>query len=229
MNTATGWYVEQSKVNPDLFRVIFDFNRRPQYWVHPTVLASLPHASVVTALATARCGAGHLSAWLAQQLGLKPTDDCWDFQEPRRRLFLLSSVTLERLARFCGAALHWPHIAAVIGRTDSSNLKSAIGEDAHHFAMRRGRMVVPEAETVGGASPPAGLASRCLQAGWDMIATALAQDPDGLRLKLKLKLAAVDPLMPTGDVAPEIRERAWQRIRRIGPDVFSEGELKCFA
>jgi hypothetical protein len=229
MNTTTGWYAEQSKLNPDLFRVIFDFNRRPQFWVHPSVLASLPHAPVVTALATSHYGARHLSIWLAQQLGLNAAEDCWDFQEPRRRLILLSHTTLERLARFCGAALHWPRIASVIGRSDIQELKGTLGEDAHSFAMRRGRMVIQEDEAAKAGSSTASLATRCLQAGWELVITALANDPESLRQRLKLKLPSGDLATPVGDVSPETRERAWQHIRKIGPDVFSEGELKCFA
>lgn len=228
MTTHGGWYAGQAKQNPDLFRAVFDFNRRPQHWVHPAVLQTLPHAEVVTSLAGSYHGAGHLAGWLLRQLKLADIEACWDFEEPRRRLFLLSHATLERLARFCGATLHWPRIAAAIGRAEIAEIKGTLGEDAHSFALRRGRMLVPETET---APPTTGIstAQQCLQTGWQLIATALTGDEDAMRRRwwLKLPPGAAGTLPTTAQ--PELRERAWQRVRRISPHVLTEGELKCFA
>lgn len=228
MNTRGGWYAAQSKANPDLFRVIFDFNRRPQHWVHSSVIEGLPHAPVVQALATCVHGAGHLSAWLLQELSLLEHEPCWDFEDPRRRLALLSPATLARLARHCGAALAWPRIASVIGRAEIQELKAALGEDAHAFALRRGRMIVPENEAV---LPEAGdsLTAHALHSGWRLILTAIDDESAAVRRRMELKLPPDLPAMNLGTVALELRDRAWQRIRRISPQVLTEGELKCFA
>src|SRR4051794_25069242 len=62
MTNQSLWYAAQAKANPDLFRVVYDFNRRPQSWVHASVLDALPHAAVVKALAaTTNYGAGHVA------------------------------------------------------------------------------------------------------------------------------------------------------------------------
>lgn len=228
MTTRGGWYAGQAKQNPDLFRAVFDFNRRPQHWVHPAVLQRLPHAEVVTALAGSYHGAGHLAGWLLKQLDLASVEACWDFEEPRRRLFLLSHATLEKLASFCGATLHWPRIAGAIGRAEIQDIKGTLGEDAHSFALRRGRMLVPEAETAPVTSGVP-LSQQSLQTGWQLLATALADEDETVRRRwwLKLPPGAADALPTTAQ--PETRERAWQRVRRISPHVLTEGELKCFA
>src|SRR4051794_35939795 len=116
MSVRGGWYAEQAKVNPDLFRVIYDFNRRPQHWIHPSVVESLPHAPVLHALASTNHGASHVSAWLMRELGLDRDEASWMFEEPRSRLVLLSSSTLRRLASYAGAACCWPRVSTTIGR-----------------------------------------------------------------------------------------------------------------
>ncbi len=228
MNTRGGWYAAQSKANPDLFRVIFDFNRRPQHWLHPSVMELLPHAPVIQALAGSTHGAGHVSAWLMQELDLLEDEPCWDFEEPRRRLNLLTPATLGRLARHCGATLAWPRIAAVIGRAEIQELKAALGEEAHAFALRRGRMIIPENEAVL-PQPGASLAAHVLENGWRLILTAVSEDLGALRRRFKLKLPPDLLSANLGVVAPETRDRAWQRVRKICPQVLTEGEMQCFA
>ncbi len=228
MSTRAGWYAEQSKQNPDLFRAVFDFNRRPQHWLHPEVLQSLPHASVVTALASSYRGAGHLSAWLGQQLGLDELLDCWDFEEPRRRLFLLSHASLERLARFCGATLHWPRIAAMIGRAEIREIKGSLGDDAYTFALRRGRMLLPENEAAPLTSG-APLAAQSLRNGWCLLAAALDGEDEHITRRWRLKLPPADRENLSRPAESGTRERAWQRVRQISPHVLTEGEWKCFA
>ena len=224
------WYAKQAKLNPDLFRVIFDFNMRPQYWVHPQVINSLPHCTVVQALANTTRGSAHLSAWLSRELRLGNGEACWDFEEPRRRLALLGCATLNKFASYAGAAACWPRIAATIGREDLKEIKAALGDEAHVFALRRGRMIVPEKET----SPPAGavpLGEHALDVGWRMLATAVIDDKADVRKRFVLKMPpTVARALAGADPAPaEARDKAWQRLRKISPEVLTEGESQCFA
>ena len=230
MSTRGGWYAAQAKANPDLFRVIYDFNRRPQHWVHPSVIESLPHAPVVKALATTNYGAAHVSAWLTRELKLDQDEACWDFEEPRCRIALLSLGTLHRLACYAGAASCWPSVAATVGRDQLREIKATLGEEAHVFALRRGRMVVPESDT----APTTGttsLAAHALDTGWRMVATAGHDERPAVQRRIALKLPPDVAQSITGKVpAPsEMREKAWQRLRKIAPEVLTEGELKCLS
>ncbi len=228
MSTPGGWYAAQSKKNPDLFRVIFDFNRRPQNWVHAEVLGALPHAKVVTALSGSYHGSAHLAEWVTKELGLESAEPCWDFEDKWQRLALLSTETLGRLARFCGAALSWPKISSIIGKVEMQEVKAALGDDAHAFALRRGRLLVSAEEAVlpEGQDP---LAPHTLEVGWRLVMTAMGEVTEPLRQRFELKMPPGLPKMNLGPVAPELRERAWQRVSKVTPEVLTEGELKCFA
>lgn len=224
------WYAQQAKQNPDLFRVIFDFNRRPQHWVHPDVLSTLGHGNVMQALSSTNHGSKHLAQWLERELNLDPASVCWDFQEPRRRLALLSSSTLHKLARYAGAAACWPLIAVTISRDDLREIKTAIGEEAHVFALRRGRMIVPEQEAVA-PSKNQSLADHVLNLGWRMIAAAALDEEPAIqqRLTLKLPVDVAHTFHHHTAVEPDVRAKTWQRLCKISPEFLTEGETKCFA
>lgn len=224
------WYAQQAKQNPDLFRVIFDFNRRPQHWVHPEVLSTLPHANIVQALSTTNRGSSHVATWLTRELKLDAAEVCWDFEEPRRRLALLNAGTLRKLACYAGAASCWPRIATTISRDELREIKTAIGEEAHVFALRRGRMIMPEQEALA-PSKDQSLADQVLDQGWRMVAAAALDEHPAVQQRFTLKLppAVAQSLANQSAAALDVRTKAWQRLRKISPEVLTEGETKCFA
>ncbi|MBB5037727.1 SctK family type III secretion system sorting platform protein [Prosthecobacter dejongeii] len=228
MNTSGHWYASQAKINPDLFRVIFDFNRRPQYWLHPEVVAGLPQAKVVRVLSQGTHGQSHLSSWLLQTLQLDDCEGVWDFEEIPRRLALLSPATLERLACFTGAALCWPRISAIIGKQQIQELKANLGEETHAFALRRARMIVPESETFP-AQENVSLTDQVHSLGWDVLISATNDGAEGLRRRLLLKLPLKMQAKVTQPLPQDQREKAWQRVRQINREVLTLGEMKCFA
>ena len=225
------WYVHQAKVNPDLFRVIFDFNRRPQSWLHPEVMSALPHRHLVQALSQTNHGASHLSGWLGRELKLDSAETHWDFEEPRRRIALLSATTLHRLSCYAGSAACWPKIAAAIQRDELREVKATLGEEAHVFALRRGRLIVPEEETL---SPPSGLslAQHAMKVGWQIVSAVVENDPATVQQRFALKLPpkVAETLASEGSgLSPEFKSKAWQTLRKISNEVLTEGEAKCFA
>ncbi len=228
MKPNSGWYVQQAKVNPDLFRVIYDFNCRPQFWLHSTLMEGLPQSGVVRALAGATHGSGHLSCWLSKTLGLDPGEVEWDFQEPRRRLTLLGPASLARLACFAGAALCWRQLSAIIGRVQIQEVKTALGEDAYSFALRRARLLVSQNDAaISVAGEP--LVDHAINMGWNLLATAASDDADCVQQRFMLKLPPAIAKKTVRPVETELRARAWGLIRKITPAALSEGESKCFA
>lgn len=224
--TIRAWYGNLSKENPDLLRVIHDFNQRPQYWVHPTVLSEVPFAEVVSHLT--RHGRHQASSWVNRQLGLHEKETFWDFEDPRKRIALLSHATLEKLARYCGAAQRWSRIASIIGKVQNQEIKAAIGEDAHAFALRRARQMVSQEEASQKLEGRT-LVEEILHLGWNTVTAALSGEPDSLLSRFILKLPT-DALKSEMDEVPvEVRDSAWQRISRINKEVLTDGELKCFA
>jgi hypothetical protein len=117
------------------------FNLVPAAYAHPQRLANeeassgLPAATWRRLLACERL-AGRLSQRLLARLDAAGPP-CWDFGPPLRRLALLPSSELARVARFVGAYLHAGAVRSVIARTPLMALRAAIGEDAYAFAVKR--------------------------------------------------------------------------------------------
>ncbi|TDU70700.1 YOP protein translocation protein K (YscK) [Prosthecobacter fusiformis] len=228
MSTRGGWYASQAKTNPDLFRAIFDFNHRPQFWLHPEVIARFPEAAVIRVLATGTHGHHHLASWLTRVLQLDDYDPVWDFQESRLRIALLSPETLTRLARYTGVALCWPRIASIIGRQQLHEIKASIGEDAHAFALRRARFIVPENEAIL-PKQETSLIDHVMDIGWNVLASSSGDESGAIRERLALKLPLQVAKKVTWHVTPELRDQAWNRVRQISREVLTVGESKCFA
>jgi|GEM_PF-1735514 len=228
MSTRGGWYASQAKTNPDLFRVIFDFNHRPQFWLHPEVLARFPEAAVIRVLATGTHGHHHLASWLTRALHLDACDPVWDFQEPRLRVALLSPETLTRLARYTGVALCWPRIASIIGRQQIQEIKASLGEDAYAFSLRRARFIVPENEVIL-PNQETSITDHVMDVGWNVLASSTGDESDAIRERLSLKLPLQVAKKVRWRVTPELREQAWSRVRQISREVLTAGESKCFA
>ncbi len=222
------WYAQQAKANPDLFRVVFDFNRHPQFWVHPEVMERLPEATVVKALAGVTHGTSHLASWMCRTLELDAHEPVWDFEEPRRRLNLLAPETLAKIARFAAAALSWPRIASVIGKVQIQEIKGTFGEDAHSFALRRARFIVPESDAVLPESDKS-LYDHAMELGWNLLTSAACDEADPIQQRFMLKLPVAIAEKTLLRVPQDVRERAWNRIRKISTEVLTEGETKCFA
>lgn len=223
------WYAELALRQPDLFRLIGDFQGRPQHWAHPDRLAALPHGDVLAFLANSAVGQKHASRWATTQLGLDHVPGWWDFSPPRRRLVLMSWMTLEKLACYCGAAIHATKIAATIARVQTLELKAAIGAAAHAFALRRGRMMtapaLPQLTAQGGES----LGQQVLATGWATVLGMLSDEPAELLRRFWVKLPPSLQQQATPKLAPEECDLVWTFVRKIGNEVFTKEEMACFA
>lgn len=228
MSNSGGWYAQQARLNPDLFRVIFDFYRRPQFWLHPEVLDALPESVVVKALMNTKHGGSHLARWLNRTLSLDVHVPVWNFEEPRRRLNLLRPETLSSLARFAGAAMIWPSISSVIGKKQMQEVKGSFGEDAYAFALRRARFIVSDSDV---AKPESGvpLYNYATELGWNMLSSAACDEAEPIQQRFLLKLPPAIAKKTMRRVPQEVRQTAWTRIRKISSEVLTEGEMKCFA
>ena len=132
----SSWIVDRVSDHPDVFRLIHEFNRLPQNWVHPEHLQTVPEGKVVSFLSGTPSGQERAARWVDHHLGLSPSTDYWDFEDESKRLALLSWQSLDLLARCSGSLLHAGEIATLIGRDQILDLRNTIGKDAHEFALR---------------------------------------------------------------------------------------------
>ncbi|HSJ01069.1 MAG TPA: SctK family type III secretion system sorting platform protein [Verrucomicrobium sp.] len=223
------WYAEVALRQPDLFRLIGDFHSRPQMWAHPDRLAILPHKEVLTYLANSPTGQKHASRWVTAQLGIAHVPAWWDFTPPRRRLVLMNSATLEKLACYCGAALQAARIGTIIARQQTVDLKEAIGAAAHAFALRRGRLMpVPSLPQLT-AEATGNFGQQVLASGWAVLLGMLSNEPPELLRRFWIKL----PPLVSRDSVPKLAEeecdQVWTFVRRVGNEVFTKEEQACFA
>lgn len=211
--------------------MIHDFNERPGHWVHPERLQKIPNGSLVQTLLNEGAAQTGLHRWLIRQLGLATVPGCWDFEDPRRRLALLSHETLAKLAVFCGAAYCWKRIANIIGGAALKELKAEIGPEAHVFALRKGRQLMEAYEGPDSQIQSDNLKDDIHSFGWRTVTRVFAGEPDPLMQRLRLKLPpheAVEACLQieAGDEA--VREAAWKWTRRVMADVLNRKELQCF-
>jgi hypothetical protein len=237
---VTRWLQSAVVTRPDLYRAVYDWNVYPHRWALPVWLEDIEvPATVLSVLERSASGRRRLSRHFVRALGLDAT--WWDFQEPRRRLVLLSADALARLARFSGAACLGPQLARVVTKDERRAVVARIGEDAYAFGMRRSRMqktVTPQAAFAGD------LGTTIEVTGWHKIWESLrgedAAVQSRLRLKMPQEIADVLPVAEDRDGGvessngetstehqPEAREQTWSFLRSVAAEALTPEENRC--
>jgi len=241
--TLPSWYASLATSRPDLFRLIYDFNTRPQDWVHPSRAKALPHGPVIDFLSHKGHGRRLLGRWIFEKFGIAQHQTWWDFVEERRRLALLEHGALEQVALYCGVTLRWRQIKSIISRDEVLQLKTRLGPEAHSFALQRGPLLkVPQllrqtpapAAIADDSGSKEDLPEVIWREGWTALVKSLAGETEPLLQRFWLKvpqdtqerhgLAALPAKTPA-----ELRDANWLFVRRIAHEILSDQELQCFA
>lgn len=226
---SSAWAVALLQKNPDLFRLIYDFNNRPSLWIHPQRLEQMPHFNVIKNLnqSSAATRAG-LEQWAVRHFQLTNTTVCWEFKEARQRLALLQHDSLAKLALYCGAALRWSRISMIIAKSQIAELKGHIGEHAHAFALRRGRQVVEQQEA-SQSLPYYSLNQEIHFLGWTTLLSCMGGESESLLSRMQLKLPDKTPQPAYAEIKEAERESAWKKVQKILGEVLTREEMRCFA
>lgn len=224
--TPAGWIKGLVAGRPDLYRAIYDWNLYPHRWIPADRLGAGLPAPLVSALEASPAGRARLGAHFRRVHRLEET--LWDLMAPRRRLALLGTAALERLARFAGAVRLAPRIARVIEKEQRRALTGQIGEEAYTFALRRGPLLPGPGALPLEAALEAPLPVALMDCGWRTLCDCLAFEPEPLRRRFLLKLpeAAQAFPPPAGD---EARDRAWDLVAALAGELLSREEKQCFA
>lgn len=241
--TLPSWYASLATSRPDLFRLIYDFNTRPQDWVHPSRTSALPHSKVVDFLTQKGCGRKLLGSWMFGRFGIGPQQTWWDFMEERRRIALLDHGSLQQIALFGGATLRWRQLKSVISREEVQRLKSRLGAEAYTFALQRGPLLKmprglqpppPMPSAAPNSKGPEDLADVVCRDGWSVLVKSMAGESESLLKRFWLKvptevLERHSIVKFATETSDDVREANWLFVRKMANEILSDKELQCFA
>lgn len=227
--TPALWIKSLVVARPDLYRAIYDWNLYPHRWMPAERLGASFPAPVLAALEASTEGRARLGAHYRRVHQLDET--LWDLIAPRRRLALLGSTTLERLARFAGAVRLAPRLARVIEREQRRELTARIGEEAYGYALRRASLLPGPGPLMTDRAPGTPLPSALLPCGWSVLWDCVALEPEALRRRFLLKLPAGAGIPPLDGAVPneQARDQAWELVSALAGELLSREESQCFA
>jgi hypothetical protein len=227
--TAAVWIKGLVVARPDLYRAIYDWNLYPHRWIPADRLGSVFPAPILAALETSVEGRARLGAHFRQVHRLEET--LWDLITPRRRLALLGSAALDRLARFAGAVSLAPRLARVIEREQRRELTARIGEEAYGYALRRASSLPGPGPLDPDAALGTPLPSAVLPCGWNILWDCVALEPEALRRRFLLKVPTGAGIRSPDGAAPTepTRDRAWELVSTLAGELLSQEERQCFA
>lgn len=239
------WMVDRMSHHPDVFRLIHEFNRLPQNWVHPEHLQTVPEWPIANYLSQTPSGQERAARWIDDHLGLSETTTYWDFEDESKRLALLCWQSLDLIARCTGSLLHAPEITTLIGRDQIVALRNSIGKDAHEFALRaRHQVRIPEEvaslmeswvpqtqpdDDAGNHHQASQLGGLAEEHGWNLLRTTLSGRPIPLWRRFHFKIP--DRFHTPGiEVAPSAAQRlgCWTLVHTAARQLLSQSELRCF-
>ncbi|MBV8586858.1 MAG: SctK family type III secretion system sorting platform protein [Verrucomicrobia bacterium] len=223
--SCTSWLTQVAKTQPDLYRSIYDFNLRPQFWVHPTRLASVPASACCQKLSGIARSEPIISRSLRTHFELDQIP-WWDFRINYLRLALLAPERLQLLAAYCGAVMHRTMLTRLISRADRLRAKELLGPGPIEYAIRRGQLLLTG--DLRAFSANEGELAQVVTAGWKLLAQILSGEAEGVRTRFHLKQdpATLVSVQTGRATAPEL---GWQLAWRIGQEVLNPQEIKCLA
>lgn len=213
MATPAAFIRSALKREDSLFLLIYKFNNAIAGYVD---WSHLPELSQLEPIINASSkGLNDFSVYLKSRFRFQ--DDVYgEFHEPRLRLALMESQTLDRLVVYAGAALYSEKVNKVIMKEKLEALKSAIGEDAYFFVTKRATLLstlMPRVPLNDGVQIPS--KDDVYKAGKHCLEICLSGESEAIVERLRLKFPKTMSLDFAQDVSPEQRMKAWNYLFRI--------------
>ena len=169
------------EAHASFLRVLWEFNFRPAAYLHeshrshffPELTEQVWNSSRVV---------DQVSAMVLEKAGLLELA-CFELPHKSWSLALLPTVRVNRLARHVGALLFGPKIRQSLARDQALVWKSKLGSDGYLFAMNSGSLLATSYSFPEDlwAEPPEAI-------GYDLLAMAAQNMPDGMRERFLFKL-----------------------------------------
>lgn len=173
--------------NKKLSNLVWEFNFRPDNYIHPSWLSAMPDGELIRKLVGKHRGAERVVQHLMGRLGLE-NQVFFNFSSSLAKMALWPAEDLEALVLHAGAVMIRDQVQRAVSRDDVMKIRNDIGDDLYLFIQRRVPMVMRR--------PPAGLElpqsmplrDRMILGGMLCFNEAFMEFPLALRKRLMIKL-----------------------------------------
>lgn len=134
--------------NKKLSSLVWEFNFRPDNYIHASWLATMPDGELISKLVGKHRGAERVVQHLMGRLGLE-NQVYFNFSSSLAKMALWLAEDLETLVLHAGAVMIRDQVQRSVSRDDVVKIRADIGDDLYFFIQRRVPMVMRR--------PPVGL------------------------------------------------------------------------
>lgn len=215
--------------HPPLLARVHDFNCHIARHIEPQRLTEFVPEAACVALLDSRRGEQKLSRWAIEHWKLS-REGLWDFQEPRRRIALLTPKPFQQLVSYLAATIFTTQISRAIDRRTQALFKETLGDQAYTFAIKRAPLLnrfVPDVinQQVGEGQPSS---EQLVHSGLLCIGALLADCPAELLRRTTLKVKTGLSIEPSRAVDADSQERLWTLVKRLTLTEISPEFAPCF-
>jgi hypothetical protein len=125
----------------DLFGLVYKFNLMPAEYIHRTWIETFIPPILFEKITQSEKGTEKLSQWLLERFNLN-NDYYYDFVDPLFRLALLPNDVISQITLYCGVALNYKNITAVIDKSKKEEIINNIGIESYRFGIRRAPLLL---------------------------------------------------------------------------------------
>lgn len=168
-------------------QAVWRFNFRPDSYIHPSWLATMPDGKVMQALLGQERGESRLLQHMMQRLGLHDSV-FFDFSKPLTRLALWRGQELGQLVLYLGAMFHFQLLRRIVTRDDLLKTQQVLGDDLYRFVQQRAPLLTHNISAEIEFPSPIGLKKRFVLAGMLCLRAAFAGYPPSFWKRLVYKL-----------------------------------------
>lgn len=208
-----------------LFVTIYRFNEMVSEYVEKSHILSIPNlASQWENLIGVKRVQEKLSRLLLRHFNLE-NRPFYEFEDPRLRIALLDSSTLNELLIYAGAVIYSERISKIVMKKDVMALKESIGDGIYFFAAKKASLLTGFAPKV--SMPEEGVAitrDRLFEAGRQCLQMCLVNEDERLLKRLTLKFRSDIEWDFDSEVGEEQKTKAWNYlykilIKEVKPDI----------
>jgi len=201
----------QQKLAP----LVWEFNFRPDHYIHTTWLESLPEGELIKKLVGRHRAAERVVQHLMERLGLE-NQMFFDFSSSLTRMALWSGEDLEKLVLYVGTVFNYQRVQRIVERDEVAVVREAIGEELFLFMHRRAPIVISRPPSGVNLPEKVDIRTSLIIAGLLCLHEALSEHPSALRKRLMLKL-------------PREWFALYKQMAYLGKKTLSEQHAECVA